>query len=42
MISEEDFAALQAILWRFEEDEEPSEEAMIEVEQILKKYKSWE
>lgn len=40
MISEEDFVALQVILGRFEEDEEPSEEAMLEVEEILKKYKS--
>jgi hypothetical protein len=40
MISEEDFAALQAILGRFDDEEEPSEEAMVEVEEILKKYKS--
>lgn len=40
MISEEDFSALQEIMGQFDEGEEPSEEAMAQVEEILKKYQS--
>ncbi len=38
MISDEDFATLQAIMDQFDEGEEPSDEAMVEIEAILKKY----
>jgi hypothetical protein len=38
IISDEDFATLQAIMDQFDEGEEPSDEAMVEIEAILKKY----
>ena len=38
MISDEDFTTLQAIMDQFDEGEEPSDEAMVEIEAILKKY----